>query len=99
MSQGQTPALPGPDRVAVVVTDRRDRPLRSRAGVLLRLDSVDGPFAPMTVRLVREGRGRDAVETAAFAACGTWALRVVVRRKGRQTVAAVFPLQIGEGVR
>lgn len=93
------PAAPGRNRVAVVVTDRRGRPLASPARVLLRLNRVDDPSAPVTVRLVREGRGRYAVETAALAVSGKWALRVVVRRKGRQTVAAVFPLQIGEGVR
>jgi len=91
------PAKPGWNRFEAHVTARGGgQSAPDDARVLLRLTELDENLDVATVALSHQGQGRYLAEGGELAVPGWWQVEMVVRRRGRLDVSAVFPLVPGQ---
>lgn len=91
-----SPAVPGWNRLEAVITAPGGQPVADDGRVLLRLTKLDEDLTPATLSALHQGRGRYAVEGGDLGLPGWWEVQVIVRVRGRQDVATVFPLRLGD---
>jgi len=93
---GVTPALPGWNRIEVIVRDPRGQNPTAEARILLRVTKLDEALDPLTIPLSLRRGDAYVLEGGYIGLPGFWELEVLIRERGRLDVSTSFPLRIGD---
>jgi hypothetical protein len=75
-----TPGWVGPNRLRVMLRDRRERPVWNATQVELRLEAQDADLGAQTALATARGAGLYELDGALFSLAGPWQIQLVVRQ-------------------